>query len=494
MNRTLHELVDAFRHLRVLVIGEAMLDSYLSGEVGRLCREAPVPIVDVQGRHDVPGGAANTAMNVHALGARVDFLSVVGTDLEADLLRQALEAGGVDSRGLIAASGRRTLLKQRVTAGGQILLRLDQGSTEALEVRAERELIEALEIAFIHADVVIVSDYGYGVLTDRVIATLRELQARHPRVLVADARRLERYREVGVTAVKPNYPEACALLGQEACVDDEARLEQMRRQGPEVLRRTGARMAAVTLDVAGGWVFERGQPPYRTYTHPAPNSAATGAGDTFVSALALALGVGAHAHQAADLASAAARVVVGRAGTTACRADELRGHIGAERKLQDVPTLCARLAYLRSQGRRVVFTNGCFDLLHRGHITYLNQAKALGDVLVVGLNSDDSIRRLKGPQRPINTLEDRAEVLAGLSCVDHIVAFDEDTPARLIEQIRPEVYVKGGDYTLQTLPEAPLVLRLGGEVRLLPYLEDRSTSGIIERVRQAYGGSGYAAR
>ncbi|GAA5534252.1 D-glycero-beta-D-manno-heptose 1-phosphate adenylyltransferase [Deinococcus aluminii] len=480
------EHLEEFRHLRVAVIGEAMLDSYLYGSADRLCREAPVPIVALHGRHDVPGGAANAAVNVRALGATVEFLSVVGADAEGDILLSRLEEAGVDTSGVVRSPTRETLVKQRVMAASQILLRLDRGTESDVAGADEEALLDALRAAFRRADAVIVSDYGYGILTPHLIEALAEEQARSPRVLVADAKQLERYRDVGVTAAKPNYGEALKLLHEPALHTAEERLAQVAGWEEAVLDKTGARIVAVTLDVEGALVFEQGQPAYRTFTQPHSNANATGAGDTFVSALALALAAGADTPAAADLASAAATVVVQRDGTTVCTTAELRDFLTAESKVLDKGAVLTRVKALREGGRRVVFTNGCFDLLHRGHITYLNQAKALGDVLVVGLNDDASVRRLKGETRPINPTEDRAQVLAALSCVDLIVPFSEDTPAALIEALRPDVYVKGGDYTRETLPEAPLVESLGGEVRLLSYLDDRSTTGIIERVRRAY--------
>ncbi len=254
-----------------------------------------------------------------------------------------------------------------------------------------------------------------------------------------------------------------------------------------MLRLTGAQIAAVTLDVDGGLVFELGRPPYRLYAQPQPHSQAAGAGDTFVSALALALAAQAPTPAAAELAAAAAAVAVSREGTAACAADDLRAHVLSERQwISDRARLTERLALHRRRGQRVVFTNGCFDLLHRGHIAFLNQAKALGDVLVVGVNSDASVRRLKGPSRPINPLDDRVQVLAALSCVDYITAFDEDdAPDALIRAVRPDVFAKGGNYTRAGLPEATLVEQLGGQVRILPYQEEHSTSGIIRRISEA---------
>ncbi|MBX6312692.1 MAG: D-glycero-beta-D-manno-heptose 1-phosphate adenylyltransferase [Isosphaeraceae bacterium] len=491
MSSSLSPLIDAFADLDVLVLGDAILDSYLEGTPGRLCREAPVPIVDLTGRRDAPGGAANTAVNARALGARVRFLSLIGDDAEGEILQRVLRERGIDAEDLLVGPARRTLAKHRVVAASQLLVRFDQGTKGVIPEEFEEELIGRLSELFPLCDAVIISDYGYGVLSPRVIAALADLQAETPRILVADSKDLIAYRHVGLTAVKPNYGEALQLLDAGEPQDGRARAEAIAARGACILERTGARIAAVTLDTEGALIFERDRPPYRTYARPTPHSRAAGAGDTFLAAMALGLAAGGDTPSAAELASAAAAVVVSKDGTAACSAGELRTLIEAGGKvIHDRAALAVRLDDYRKQGRRVVFTNGCFDILHRGHITYLNSAKALGDVLVVGVNSDDGIRRLKGPLRPINALEDRIQVLAALSCVDHIIAFDEDTPCDLIRVVRPDVFVKGGDYTRERLPEAPLVEALGGVVQILPFVADRSTTGIIERIRAAYGFDG----
>jgi D-beta-D-heptose 7-phosphate kinase/D-beta-D-heptose 1-phosphate adenosyltransferase len=335
-------------------------------------------------------------------------------------------------------------------------------------------------------DAVVISDYGYGVMTPRVIASLAASAEIGRRTVVVDAKDVTAYRGVRPTAAKPNYSEAVRLLGEPESDESPVRVGQVAGNAERLLELTGARIVAVTLDRDGGLLFERGQAAYRTYTRPNPNSRAAGAGDTFVAALTLALAAGAEVPAAGELAAAAATVVVDKTGTSTCTAAELRAQLQSREKvLADMRSLLSRLAAFEEQGRRIVFTNGVFDILHRGHITYLNRAKALGDVLVVGLNTDESVRRLKGPDRPINSVDDRAQVLAALSAVDLIVPFADDTPADLIRLVKPHVFVKGGDYTRETLPEAPVVESLGGEVRILPYLEDRSTTRIIERVRAA---------
>jgi D-beta-D-heptose 7-phosphate kinase/D-beta-D-heptose 1-phosphate adenosyltransferase len=318
-----------------------------------------------------------------------------------------------------------------------------------------------------------------------VVRRVGELQRRHPAVLVVDARDPGRWRDVGALAVKPNAGELEALLGRPLPTGE--RVAAVEAAADELLERTGAELVAATLDVEGGILLERDRPPYRLWARPTASSRSAGAGDSFTAALALALGAGADVVLAGELATAAAGVVCGRIGTAACTADELRAAVlhgaAAEGALLDLTRLGAVVRAHRLQGRRLIVTNGVFDVLHRGHVTYLNQAKALGDVLVVGLNSDASVRRLKGPERPLNPAEDRAAVLSGLSCVDHVVVFDADTSVELIDVVRPDVYVKGGDYTPEMLPEAPHVAALGGEVVILPYLEDRSTTGLVARIR-----------
>lgn len=489
----LGRLVRAFASVKALVIGEAMLDSYLRGDAHRLSREAPVPIVSVTGRIDAPGGAANTAVNVAGLGASATLLSVIGDDDEGGRLREALERAGVDPGGLVTAPGRGTLAKERLLAGDHMLARIDQGTTEAIDATSEDRLIERIQAEYADVDVVIVSDYDYGVVTPRVLAALGECRDGSSTPLVVDARDLRRYRRLGVTAVKPNYAEAIGLLGEAARRGSALRAAQVGAGAERLLELTGAQMVAVTLDADGVFVFERDAPPYRTYCRPETDAQAAGGGDTFVATLALALAGGAGTPEAAELASVAASVVVGKPGTAACSAEDLVTalSIGGKR-IDDLAELGRRADAYRAQGRRIVFTNGCFDILHRGHVSYLHRAKGLGDVLIVAVNSDTSVRRLKGAGRPINSLDDRLLVLEALSCVDHVVAFEEDTPDALLQVVRPAVFAKGGDYSRATLPEADLVERLGGTVQILPLVEDRSTTGIIDRARLgAPDGDGY---
>ncbi|HLZ38940.1 MAG TPA: PfkB family carbohydrate kinase, partial [Mycobacteriales bacterium] len=451
-------LAERFGDLRVLVVGEAFLDEWLSGPSHRLSREAPVPIVAVDDRQTAPGAAANTAANAVALGARTRFLSVLGDDEDGWKLVAALRARAVPDDDVLVEPGRRTVAKRRVLAAGQMLTRFDEGDVRPLAKGCEDELLDRLRSLAATADVVVLSDYAAGLFTDRVRDGLAEMLAALGVPTVVDARNLLRWAPVRPTAVTPNFDETLPLLGG-AGLDTTGprRAEVVQTDGERVLEAAGCALAVVTLDVDGAVLLERRRPPYRVYTTPAAQTRAAGAGDTFTAAFALALAAGADGPGAVEVGSAAASVVVRRPGTTVCPGEDLRdvlAHKGDA--VLDLGSLTRRVWAHRAAGRSIVFTNGCFDVLHCGHVAYLNRAKQLGDVLVVGVNSDASVRRLKGVERPLNPVEDRAAVLAALSCVDHLVVFEGDTPADVLEAVRPDVYVKGGDYTPAMLPETPL--------------------------------------
>lgn len=480
MTNPLLDHVAGLAGLRVLVVGDAMLDVYLSGSSERLSQEAPVPVVTVDAETTNAGGAANVAVNAARLGGDVSLVALVGSDADGERLLAELRVAGVATGGVVVDPSRSTMSKTRILANGQGVVRFDRGSTGSAGRQSQRRVAGSVAEQVAVADAVIVSDYAYGVVTDAVIGSLAERRVGRRAVVAVDSKDLTRYRDVAPTVVKPNRSQALRLLGQ----PDDGQVEGRIDAGADaLLERTGARIVAVSLGGDGALVVERNRPMYRTYSRPLAQSRAAGAGDTFVAVLAMALATGAGGPAATELASAAATVVMGKEGTATCSASELRESLSGSRKLLSGGRLAARMAYHRSRGERIVLTNGCFDILHRGHVTYLNRAKALGDVLVVGVNSDESVRRLKGPGRPINALDDRVEVLAALSCVDHVAVFDEDTPARLVEAVRPDVFVKGGDYTREMLPEAAVVAAVGGAVRILPYVEDRSTTGVIRRIR-----------
>lgn len=475
-------IIDSWEDLTVAVIGDVILDSYLEGGAYRIAQEAPVPVVTITERRFMPGGAANTAANMAQLGATVRLLSVTGDDADWLLLREGLVRAGVDCEHVIAHSSRTTIAKRRVVASGQILVRIDEGSTDNIGTADEELLVESLHEAIDECDAVVASDYGYGVLTPGLVRALRARKHRRC-VLAIDSRHLGDYRAARPTAVKPNYAEVCALLGETQLEPGHERVEHVRSLEERVLEATGAIVAAVSMDVDGCLVFERGVTPYRTFTNPMPGSHASGAGDTFVSALTLSLASGTGGQAAAEIAATASAVVLGQDRTTTCTASALQEAFWSSEKVLPADRVAARAEYHRKSGKTVVFTNGCFDILHRGHTVYLERAKALGDVLIVAVNSDRSVRRLKGTGRPVNTLDDRMHVLASLRYVDHVVAFDEDTPEALIRSVKPHVFVKGGDYEGRPVPEAEVVRELGGTVQILPYVENTSTTLLIERIK-----------
>jgi D-beta-D-heptose 7-phosphate kinase/D-beta-D-heptose 1-phosphate adenosyltransferase len=488
--------VGVFAGLRALIIGDALLDRYLQGQAHEICREGPVPVVALDTVTDVPGGAGNTAANVAALGAEAHLLTLAGEDAEAAVLAGVLDRGGVAAH-LAVEDGRATVTKHRLCAGDQLLARFDQGGGRWPGPAAVHRLVAELETLRPMADVVIVSDYGYGTCCAGVLEALQREQAESPSVLVTDGRDLTRLRSLGATAAKPNYREAMALLGLPEYATERTP-QPAHRDRPAVIQRhagallaaSGAQSLVVTLDVDGAVVCERGRAVHRSAARPAPARRASGAGDTFTAALALALASGAAVASAAEVASAAAAVALAKPLTATCDAEELwLGLEGAAKRLDGPEALAACVAVHRRRDCRIVFTNGCFDLLHRGHVAYLNRAKLLGDVLIVAVNSDESVRRLKGPDRPVTPLDDRLHVLAALGCVDHVVPFAEDSPRALLRAARPDVYVKGGDYMLEMLPEAGLLAELGTRLEFVSYVEDRSTTRLIDVIRTRAGAS-----
>lgn len=484
MSPTLAEIVDQFADLRVTVIGDVMLDNYTEGVTRRLCQEAPVPVLDVRSQIELPGGAANTAANLASLGASTRLLGVVGQDEPGKRLQLSLEQLGVSTANLVLSHGRSTLLKRRLTCDGHLICRIDEGTTTAVIDSDEDDLIDAICDVAPDSDAIVISDYHYGVLTPRVINALQSLSELYVIPIIVDSKDLRRFSSIEPAAVKPNYEQIQQLLGQRLPPDCQDRASGLTPHGAELLRRTGSKIVAATLDRDGSIIFSRTNAPHRIFAQRSPSTNVAGAGDTFLAAFSLALATGAAPEACGEIASAAAAIVVARNYTATCSQQALRDSLAGTESLQhSLTSILPAVAARRRLGERIVLTNGCFDVLHRGHVAYLQQARNLGDALIVGVNSDDSIRRLKGPERPINHVDDRLNVLAALSCVDHLVVFNEDTPHALIQALQPDVFVKGGDYTRETLPEAELVEQLGGVVKILPFLDGRSTTKLISKIR-----------
>lgn len=481
--RDLAAAVHAFAGLNVLVIGDAMVDCYVRGTARRLSPEAPVAIVDAEQRVESPGGAANAAMSAAALGAHVTLLSASGRDAAGATLARLLCEAGIEAH-IAADPQRQTLRKTRVVADGHILVRVDEGTTTSIGGRSEAALCAALAPAWARADAVVISDYAYGVVTPRLVEMICCLQGAMPRIVAVDSKDLAAFAGLHPTVVKPNYAQAMDLCGLSS-EDGTGRLPTIRANGETILGRTGARIAAVTLDTDGAVVLEAGGARHEGIAPAAADRLCSiGAGDTYLVSFALALVAGCETATAAELATFAAQVVVQSEGTTTCTAETLLQRVAPPiDALTPRDDVLRRLEQLRARGGKVVFTSGVFDIIHSGHIDYLRAARACGDLLVVGLNSDASVRRIKGSHRPVNAITERARVLRGLAAVDAVVEFEEDTPEALIRAVRPDVYVKGGDYTEGRLPEAAAVRELGGRVVIIDYLAGHSTTSIIDRIR-----------
>ncbi len=491
------EIVRGFRGRRVLVIGDVMLDSYLEGTAARLCSEGPVPVVRKTGEQRLPGGAANTAANLTALGADVLLLGVVGNDPAGGLLRATLRSLEIDDRWLVEDEAAETLHKLRVLADGQYVVRFDEGGARGpRRTRAERRLLATLGRVFPRCDLVVVSDYGYGAVSDAMIARLRELRAAREAEcpLLIDSKELQRFRRASATVVTPNHLEA-QLAATEWSGDRHApplrtdvRLPHMEEVGRRLLAQLDCARVAITLGAQGVLLMDRDTPPLHVPAHPATHANDVGAGDSFAAAMALALGSGADAAMAARLGVDAAGIAVTKRWTAVVshhellRRASLRDH-SAGRRAPAAPDarddegetmegaiarLAERLAGARAAGRTVVFTNGVFDILNAGHIGFLRQARALGDVLVVGVNTDRGAACLKGQAAPLNDQRDRLALIAALDPVDHAVLFDDATPAETIRALRPHIHVKGGEYADEALPEAEAVRAVGGCIVILP--------------------------
>ena len=470
---------------RVLVIGDAMLDCTVQGEARRLSPEAPVPVIRQQEMVQSPGGAANVAVNLAGLGARVSLFGVIGDDAEGEVLRAALVARGVICDGLTVIRGRPTTLKTRLVSQRQQVARVDREVSTPLPPASARLVLSRLDQEIKLCGTVLVPDYGKGVITRAVWdeVTARTRKAGVPvRVDPHPHKPLEVYR--GAEGIKLNWPEArqAVELASRAEIDIDV-------AGQHALRRTRAQWAIITRGEDGLAVFQPGRPRYDLPTRRREVFDVTGAGDTVFAALGFALAAGLEVKEAAQLANVAGGLVVERLGTASVTLEELeldmRPETELHRKLVDRAELMRCVAQHRQAGRRIVFTNGCFDLLHAGHIRLLRYCASLGEVVVVGLNTDESVRFLKGRERPFLPLDERATLLGALSEVSLIVPFGEETPEQIIAELCPDVLVKGADYKLEEVAGRQLVEAAGGRVVLAPLLENVSGSDIVRRIRNS---------
>lgn len=482
----MENFLDRLPELRVLVIGDLMLDEYVWGRTERISPEAPVQVVDVV-REDIRlGGAGNVINNLVTLGCEVHVASVLGDGQDGLWLRQCLEEKGVGTAGLLFDALRTTSRKTRILAAHQQMLRIDRESRETISAAQEEQLADFVRRHAGEFQAILVSDYLKGVLTEGLLQAVIAIGKERGLPVVIDPKGRDYRKYRGATLLTPNRKETETASGV-SIVDEES----LHRAARTLMEQVELETLMVTRSEEGISIFSRDGGDVHLPTEAREVFDVTGAGDTVLSLIGAGLGAGLAIEDAARLANLAAGIVVGKVGTSTVTVEELRQAIAlrgqeVDAKIKGREELKHLLAVERRRGKTIVFTNGCFDLLHVGHVKYLQQARRLGDMLVLGLNSDASIRRLKGPNRPLISEHERAHILAALSCIDYLVVFDEDTPLELLGLLRPDILAKGADYTPDTVVGRDLVESYGGRVELVPLVDGRSTTNIIERILDRY--------
>ena len=466
-----------FSNANVLVVGDLMLDRYWTGPTGRISPEAPVPVVKIDGIEDRPGGAANVALNAAALGAQVTLLGLSGDDESANLLQQKLSSLGVVCDFVRLASFD-TITKLRVMSRNQQLIRLDfeKNFTEA----DKTPLLESFEQQLAKIDLVVFSDYDKGCLSR--VQDMIQIARKHRKPVVVDPKGNDFSKYAGATLLTPNMSEFNQIVGE--CCDE---LDLVAKAN-KLAENLSLDALLVTRSEKGMTLLQKGVSELHLPAKAKEVYDVTGAGDTVISTLAVSLAAGAELSDACALANAAASIVVGKLGTSTVSVSELAEAVCEEknpgRGVMTEQQLLIAVNGAKQSGKKIVMTNGCFDILHAGHVSYLENAGALGNKLIVAVNSDESVKRLKGDGRPINNLERRMAVLAGLAAVDWVVPFSEDTPERVISEILPDILVKGGDYRIEEIAGGKQVMANGGEVKVLNFEQGVSTTNIIENIKQ----------
>jgi D-beta-D-heptose 7-phosphate kinase / D-beta-D-heptose 1-phosphate adenosyltransferase len=476
--------VEKFRSVRILCIGDVMLDRFIDGDVKRISPESPVPIISLGDSVAVPGGAANVARNITSLGGECVLVGLIGTDQAGLEIADLLKRDKLISSRLVRSADRPTTEKIRFVAQGQHVLRADRERNDSLSPQLEDEIIKSVLDLAANYGAVILSDYAKGVISDKLIREVIRISRNLNIPVIVDPKsaRLERYS--GATLITPNSKELYAATGLDPSISDQSAVEA----GRMVLNRIDIDNVLVTRAEKGMTLVTRHAEPVHITASAREVSDVVGAGDTVIAALSLAIGGGAPLDEAATIANLAAGIVVAKHGTATVTQSELLEAIanrdrsavaGTVLRVLSLQETLSRAELWRRDGLHIGFTNGCFDILHMGHIKLLNFAKMNCDRLIVGLNSDASVRRLKGPERPINMEIDRAQIISFLNMVDAVVLFDEDTPESLIRQLSPDVLVKGADYEIGEIVGANFVLSQGGSVLRCELMPERSTTRII---------------
>lgn len=465
---------------KILVIGDLMIDHYLWGSCERISPEAPVQIVDIAKETTVLGGAGNVINNLVALGANVSVSSVIGNDDNGRELIDMLKKINVNSTNLIVDNDRKTSKKSRVIAVSQQVLRYDKESKSEVTAESENKIINSITDNISEYDIVILSDYGKGVLTQGLCQKVIELSNKNSVKVLVDPKGSDFTKYRGAYLLTPNKKEAILATGIEI-KDNETLKEALLKLKEEC----NLGLSLITLSEDGIATYDGEVKKFPTVAKEVFD--VTGAGDTVIASIAFALSAGKSIEETAAFSNLAAGVVVGKIGSATVTLDEIEEYEASLHKstsdahIKSFEEIDALVKRYKASGKKVVFTNGCFDILHVGHVKYLQIAKSFGDVLIVGLNSDESVSRLKGPTRPVNIAEDRAYILAALEAVDFVVPFEEDTPYDLIKMIEPDVLVKGGDYKGKDV----IGTEFAGELKLVDFVDGKSTTKTIEKIQES---------
>lgn len=467
--------LDNLAKARILVIGDVMLDQYWLGETSRISPEAPVPVINIEDMENRLGGAANVAANAISVGAEVTLIGMVGCDENGDRLLELLDATNIHTK-IIRKENCRTSTKLRVVSRNQQLLRLDHENSR--EETDNTEVLEVCEQQISGHGTIVISDYDKGAVAGirRIIEAAREAGKR----IIVDPKgtSFDKYRNASI--ITPNYQEFRQVAGE--CADEE----ELENKALGMCRELNLDALLVTRSEHGMSLFMHGQPARHFPTQAREVYDVTGAGDTVVGLFASAVSADYPIADAVKIANLGAGVAVSRLGTVAVTTEELdfslQAAVSRGKRVADLDELKRVVDVLRRNNEKIVFTNGCFDLIHRGHIACLRDAKSRGDCLIVAINDDVSVRSIKGDSRPVCSLQNRIGVLEELSCIDWLIPFSEDTPLTLIEELKPDVYVKGGDYEKEKLAEYELVSSYGGKVVISPYVEGCSTTSIIDSI------------
>ena len=473
--------ISAFAGCRILVVGDLMIDEYVWGSVDRISPEAPVQIVTVDREEYTLGGAGNVVNNLAALGAQVAVGGVIGTLADGDRLMDMFTALGADASGVVRDPMRPTTRKTRIIAAHQHVLRIDRETRSSIPDETYRALEDFIRRKLPESDVMLISDYGKGVVTPSLIRTAARIADACGKIVIADPKGLDFSKYAGIALLTPNQKEAALAAGVD--ITDDLSLS---RAAGRLLETSGVRHLLVTRGKDGMVLFEEGKQPYAIPAEARQVYDVSGAGDTVISVFGLGVAAGLPFREAAALANTAAGIVVGKVGTATITPAELSAavkHDDISRKHKSLAELSQIVSALRRKGRRIVLTNGCFDLLHAGHIQLFSASRQMGDVLIVAIDDDASVRRLKGDGRPVIGARERVRILSALDSVDYVVVFSSDTLPQLIRDIRPDVLTKGSNYTSDTVLGHELVARMGGRVALVRITENTSSSEIIQNIR-----------